>query len=309
MKKIVLLSIAWFLCIGGLTAQTMEELESLKKAKKDTLKRLEKEIKGIQKQIDTFPGWEFGAFGTLGVNISNFNNWFQKKEPNSAGGAIGITLNGFANYDDPTHFWRSEGNLNFGWVRFDDRDDPNDEKGYRVATDIFNISSLYGRKLNKTLAASARMEYRSSILNNFNDPGYLDLGVGGTWDPIKGLFVTLHPFNANLVFADSESIFESTFGAKIVADYSKSFSGGLSIKTNFSGFLSYRNVNRSNWTWSNVLSYKLWKVVGIGIEGGLRGNRQETLDYTIRNIDPDAGFDTIDQKLQSFFLAGISYKF
>ena len=58
------------------------------------------------------------------------------------------------------------------------------------------------------------------------------------------------------------------------------------------------------------MSYKLWKVIGLGIEGGLRGNRQETLDYEINTLgNEDATFDTIDNKLQSYFLAGISYKF
>ena len=299
----------WILLTNVLSAQSLEELESLKKAKKDTLSRIEKELKNIQKSIDELPGWEVGAFGTLGVNISNFNNWFQKKVPNSAGGAIGVTVNGFANYDDPTHFWRNAGTLNLGWVKFDDLDVPDDDDGYQVATDIFNISSLYGRKLHKHLAASARMEYRSSIINNFNDPGYLDLGIGGTWDPAKGLFVTFHPINANLVFADSESIFKSTFGSKIVAEYARSYSNGISFKTNFSGFLSYRNINRSNWTWTNTFSYQLWEFIGIGIEGGLRGNRQETLEFEINQGDEDATFDTIDDKLQSYFLAGISYKF
>ena len=270
MKKITMIALTAILSLNGL-AQTIEELEALKKAKKDTLSRLEKDLKQIQKQIDELPGWDTGAFGTIGVNIANFNNWFQKEVPNSAGGAIGITINGYANYDDPTHFWRNAGTVNLGWVRFDDRDDPDDEEGYRVATDIFNVSSLYGRKLNKNLAASGRMEYRSSLLNNFNDPGYLDLGIGGTWDPVKGFFVTVHPVNANLVFADSESVFQSTFGAKIVADYAREFTNGISFKSNFSGFLSYRDINRSNWTWTNTFSYKLWKIIGIGIEGGLRG--------------------------------------
>jgi len=309
MKKIVLLFIAWFLCIGGVNAQTLEELEAKKAVKKDTPARLQAEVKAIQSQIDALPGWHIGAFGTIGINISNFNNWFQKEIPNSSGGAIGITINGYANYDDPNHFWRNAGTLNVGWVKFDDEDNPDDNDGYQQATDIFNLSSLYGRKLTKSISASALMEYRSSILSNFNDPGYLDIGVGTTWEPAKRLYITFHPINANLVFADSESVFESTFGAKIVADYSREFSNGISFKSNFSGFLSYKDINRSNWTWTNTFSYTIWKGIGLGFETGLRGNRQETLDNEINNVDEEATFDTIDNKVQSYFLAGITYKF
>ncbi|GJM29104.1 MAG: hypothetical protein DHS20C17_17390 [Cyclobacteriaceae bacterium] len=314
MKRIIILLIGGLLLTNTLWGQTVEELEALKKTKKNAIAALEKEVKEIQHKIDSLPqrqkAWENNAFGTLGFNTSIFNNWFQKSVPNSSGGAIGITVNATANYNASKHFWRNAGALKLGWVKFDDRDNPDDEMDYRVATDIFNISSLYGRKLTKTVAASARFEYRSGIVENFNNPGYLDFGIGGTWDPEKGLFVTLHPLNANLVLSDAGSVYESTVGAQLVADYSRNFSSGISIKSNFSGFLSYRNLNRSNWTWTNTLSYKVWKVIGIGFEGGLRGNRQETLDYEINKLgNEDATFDTISDKLQSYFLAGITYKF
>jgi hypothetical protein len=95
-----------------------------------------------------------------------------------------------------------------------------------------------------------------------------------------------------------------------VADYTREFSNGISFKTNLSAFLSYEEADRSNWTWTNSLNYTLWKGIGIGLEGGLRGNRQETLDYEINVLgNEDATFDTIDNKLQSYFLLGVSYKF
>jgi len=314
MKKVIILLIVGLQAIGSLSAQTVEELEARQKAKKDTIARLEKEVKKIQDQLDSIPamkkGWETEALVTIGFNLSNFNNWFQKATPNSAGGAIGITVNSTANYEDSIQFWRNASGLNLGWVRFDDRDDPDDHDGYNQATDLFNISSLYGRKFSKMLAASGRVEFRSSILNNFNDPGYLDLGVGGTWEPAKGVYTTVHPLNAGLVFADSGSIYESTFGAKVVADYSKKLASVISFKSNFSGFISYQDVNRSNWTWTNTFSYTLWKNIGIGLETGFRQNHQEALDHAINLTgSDDANFDTVENKLQSYFLSGISYKF
>lgn len=316
MKKTLTTLICIALFFNQALSQTKEEIQSQKEeleaqitAKKDTLSRLEGEIKDLEGAVDALPGWHIGAFGTVGINLTTFSNWFQKDIPNSEAGAIGITINSYANYDDPKQFWRNAGTLNLGWVKFDDKDDPDDDDGYREATDIFNISSLYGRKLTKKIAASALVEYRTSILSNFNDPGYLDLGVGATWEPANGLYIVVHPLNANLIFADSESIFESTFGAKIMADYSKEFANGISVKSNLSSFLSYEDSNRSNWTWTNSFGYTIWKNIGIGIEFGLRGNRQETLDYAIKNIDENATFDTIDDELQSYFLAGVTYKF
>lgn len=316
MNRILLTTLLTGLFIYQGMAQTKEEIHTQKEAlqaeiaaKEDSLSRIEGDIKDLQGQIDDLPGWHVGGNGTVGINLSRFENWFQKDIPNSDGGAIGITLNGFANYDDPKQYWRSAAALNLGWVKFDDKDDPDDEDGYRQATDIFNISSLYGRKLTKIIAATALMEYRSSILNDFNNPGYLDLGIGFTLEPAKNLFIVIHPLNANIIFSDSESVYESSMGAKIVADYSKEFSNGISFKTNLSSFLSYEDTNRSNWTWTNSFSYTLWKNIGIGLETGLRGNKQETLDYAIKNIDENATFDTIDNEVQWYFLTGISYKF
>ena len=310
MKRLLLIPLLCVLIFQSSMGQTKEEVEAVQAAKKDTLARLESEIDALQAQIDAFPGWDVGAFGTIGINIANFNNWFSKKIPNSDGGAIGITVNSYANYDNEKHFWRSALALNLGWVKFDDRDDPNDDPDYRQATDIFNVSSLYGRKLTKSIAASALMEYRSSILSNFNNPGYLDLGVGATWTPAKGLFVVIHPFNANLVFSDTESVFESSFGAKVMADYSRKFTNGIEFKTNLSTFLSYKSGNLSNYTWTNSFSYTIWKVVGLGFEFGLRGNQQETLNYELNVLgNENATFDNIDNQLQSYFLLGVTYNF
>jgi hypothetical protein len=36
---------------------------------------------------------------------------------------------------------------------------------------------------------------------NLNDPGYLDLGAGVTWTPIKDLIVVIHPLNYHFIFS------------------------------------------------------------------------------------------------------------
>ena len=100
MKKLAVFLIVGLISAGMTFGQSLEELEKLRKSKKDTISRLEKEVKKIDKQIKEFPGWKKGAFGTFGLNVAHFSNWFQKEVPNSAGGSIGITINGYANYDN-----------------------------------------------------------------------------------------------------------------------------------------------------------------------------------------------------------------
>ena len=309
MKKIVL-SLSLFLASFSLFAQTEDQLKKELGEKKASISALEKEAAAIQSKIDNLPGWKIGAFGTIGGNISGFSDWFTQSAPNNSTGQINFTVNGYANLLREKDFWRNSGTLNLGWVKFDDEDDPTDSDDFEASTDVFNISSLYGYKVSKTLAVSALGEYRTTFLENFNDPGYLDVGIGGTWTPVKELVVVVHPLNYNFVFSDGDSEFESSLGAKVVADYTRKI-GPVSFKSNFSGFLSYEDTDLSNWQWTNGLAYTLWKKIGVGFDASLRGNKQEAFNFGLANGDlpEDADISDTDNQIQVFWNVGLSYSF
>ncbi|MDV7186354.1 DUF3078 domain-containing protein [Lutibacter sp. TH_r2] len=306
MKKVILLAV-FVLGTTFMYAQTLEELKAEQAPKKATIATLKAEVDAIQAKIDALPGWKIGAFGTIGGNISGFNNWYSKATPNSSAGNLGITVNGFANLMQDKYFWRNSANVNLSWVKIDDKDDDTDNDDFQSATDVFSISSLYGRKLSDKWAISALGEYRTTILDNFNDPGYLDLGVGATWTPINNLVVVIHPLNYNFVFSDLDAVYESSMGAKIVADYTTTL-GAINLKSNLSAFQSYKSSDLSNWTWINSFGYTLWKGIGVGFELGLRSNKQEALGNAIIDT-PSATFDSIDNDLQSYWLLGLNYSF
>lgn len=294
--------------------KTEKELKVEMAPKKAEIAKLQKEVSALQAQIDNMPGWKFGAFGTVGANFSSFSSWYSQGTPNVSSANAAITVNAFANKKEEKYFWRNALNLNLGWVKFDDRDDPEDDDSFRNATDVFNITSLYGYKLSEKLAVSTLGEYRTTILDNFNDPGYLDLGLGMTWTPVKNLTVVVHPFNYNFVFSDGESIYESSLGAKIVADYTRQI-GKIAFKSNLSAFQSYKSSDYSNFTWINSFSYKLFNNIGVGFEVGLRGNKQENLENAIAVNEallvPGATptFNSIDSQLQSYYILGLTYSF
>lgn len=301
MKKLLLsLTFAGFAVL--LQAQTMDELKEAQAAKKDSIAAIQARVDAIQAEIDAMPGWRVGAFGTIGGSLSNFENWYAQGTPNNSSGNIGITFNGYANLIQEKYFWRNALTTNLNWVKLDDKDNDFDDDDFNPTTDVFNITSLYGRNLTDKLAASALLEYRTTLLNNFNDPGYLDLGIGATWTPIPNLVVVAHPLNYNFVFADDDTIFDSSFGAKIVADYTRQI-GAISFKSNLSMFHSYKDSDLSNWTWTNSFGYTLWKMIGVGFDFGLRSNKQEAAQY--QEVDlADA-----DNKLQTYYTIGLSYKF
>ncbi|WP_346882423.1 DUF3078 domain-containing protein [uncultured Algibacter sp.] len=301
MKKTLLL-LAFCIGMVSMNAQTKEDLQAQKAEKQAVADAAQAEANALQAQIDALPGWRIGAFGTIGGSISGFDNWYSQGTPNNNSGNIGVTFNGFANLIEDKFFWRNSLTANLNWVKLDNKDTDLDSDDFNPTTDVFNLSSLYGRNITKTLAASALMEYRTTLLDNFNDPGYLDIGIGATWTPIENLIVVIHPLNYNFVFADNDDIFESSLGAKIVADYTRQI-GAINFKTNLSAFQSYKSGDLSNWTWTNSFGYTIWKMIGVGFDFGLRSNKQEAANFQ------GVSLGDADNDLQSYWTLGMSYKF
>lgn len=297
---------------GVLSAQTQEELTVQKTEKQGQLAELEaqaaalkSEIAAIDKQLVVLPRWENGAFGTIGLGFNGFNNWLGRNNPNVVSSNIGVSVNAFANHFFEKGFWRNSFNTNMGWVKFDNKDTEEDNPEYEQTADVINFSSLLGFNVTSKLAISTLAEYRSTILTNFNNPGYLDIGAGVTWTPISNLVVVAHPLNYNFVFSDDEFSYESSLGAKIVAEYTKKFDAGISWRSNLSTFLSYSDMAElSNWTWVNGIGFTVWKGIGVGFELGLRKNKQEAIAAAAK---PDPVINTGDNPLQTYYVLGINY--
>lgn len=300
MKKILFFLSAMFVGIS-INAQTADELKKELSTKKDEISKLEKEASSLQSKIDALPGWRKGAFGTIGGSLSGFDNWYSRTAPTASAGNIGITVNGFANLIQEKFFWRNSIGINLGWVKLDEKGVSGDD-GFDTATDVFTISSLYGKNLSDKWAVSALGEYRTTLIDNFNNPGFLDIGVGFTWTPLNNLVVVIHPANYNIVFSSGEGsdVYSSSPGAKIVADYNATYNK-LSVKSNLSMFQSYQDGDLSNWTWTNSLGYTLWKGIGVGFELGLRKNKQEAAS------SQGVLLTDADNKLQSYYLFGLNY--
>ncbi len=252
-------------------AQTMEELKAIKAEKEAEVAALRGEIAMLTTRIDSFPGWDVGSFGTLGFNLSSFNNWIKGANPNAVSSSIRAAINGFANYDEPKYFWRNSGGINLGWQKLDTDLDDNIDAQFEQVADILKIQSLFGFKFTPKLAGSALVDYNTSMLSNFNNPGILDLGIGFTWTPVENMVVVIHPLNYHMVFGDNPD-FGSAIGTKMVVDYTKEIVPGLSWKSNFATFLPYTKSDPGlgEWTWTNGFGFNLWKGIGVGLEFGLR---------------------------------------
>jgi len=310
MKKVILAMAICLALILPSHAQTIEEMQALKTSMAADLAALQPTLDSMKavadaltaqmadllEKITPYPRWDNGASGNLGFNFSSFNDWLSKSSPNTTAFNIAIAGNGHINYLQKKYFWRNSLNLTLGWQKFDDRDDPTDSKDFKVTADAATLNSLYGYKLSEKLALSVMAEYRTSLLDDkFNEPGYLDLGAGITWTPVKDLLVVFHPLDYNFVFSTSAFDYQSTFGCKVVADYKAQLAKNLAWKTNLSAFASYKGIDFSNWTWTNGITTSV-KGFGLGFDFGLRGNRQEASEYGLS-----------DNPLQTYWIFGISY--
>lgn len=296
MKKSLLLFSIFFISIS-LYSQTLEELKAQKAELDAQIGTLQGQVSAINGQIASFPGWYKGAFGTIGFNTSSFDNWVNASNPNSRNTTIMASFNGFANNIQPKYFWRNSGAINLGWQKLieDTNNNTDPKKEFTQTADVFSLTSLYGRNISSKLAVSALGEYRTTLLNNFNNPGYLDMGVGFTWTPMKSLVVVFHPLNYNFVFAEEGSQFESSLGTKLVADYNTNIGEKVKWRSNLSAFLSYKDLDGlSNYTWTNGFSFTAWKGIGVGIEHAVRVNKQET-------------GESPDGNTQQYWIIGLTY--
>lgn len=306
-KHLLLFGILFAIPFATAFSQTDEELLQQKTEKEGQaadlqaqLNTLKSEISGLEAKLVKFPRWEKGAFGVIGFNFSGFNNWFSRADQaNTVSNSYSFSGNAFANYFTNKSFWRNSFNLNVGRIKLLDKNAQGDAREKVVnSPDAINLISLYGYKLSEKFAISTLTEYRSTIVENFNNPGYLDFGVGATWTPIPDLVFVIHPFNYNIVFAEEGSSFESSLGAKIVGNYTKQVAPGVNWKSNLSLFTSYKDSDLSNWTWVNGIAFKAWKKIGVGMELGLRSNKQEAL-----------AAEKTDNPMQTYWVVGLSYGF
>lgn len=280
-------------------SQTLDELKKQKADLEGKAAPIQAQVDAIKSEIDAvntkisgYPGWYKGAFGTLGANFTGRNQWFSAGNlKDSRATTILGSFNAFANNIADKYFWRNAGSLNLGWQKL--KLTPDSDAKFEPVADVLNITSLFGYNISKKLAASTLGEYRTSVIKNFNNPGYLDLGVGLTYTPMKNMIIVFHPLNYNFIFAKDDSKFTPSLGCKIVGDYNTQIVKGINWRTNLTGFYSYKNNTPSlhNGTWTNWLGFNVWKGVGVGLEFALRMSDQEVLD-----------------KIQNYYTVGLSYK-
>lgn len=306
MRQFQLLLLFLVLCIGSATAQSVEELKALKAEKEAAIGDLQGkidalngELAGINKDIDLLSGWKKGFSGLIGFDFNNSNGWISNPNPDAYSSALNIGITAFANRENEKTFWNNKGIITKSWQDVDLSEDDANAEGDGLfdngTVDIFNLQSLGGYKMSDKFALTGMADLNTS-LGNFLSPGSLDIGVGGTWLPAPNLTVVIHPLNYHVAFSGIDGLdTQGSFGAKIRADYTNSFSISgkeFNWSSTFATFIPYSNTKTTvdlgegqtfeaglfEYTWLNTISFEVWKGIGVGLGFGLRNSQFESTD-------------------------------
>ncbi len=191
--------------------------------------------------------WKRGGFFSLNLSQSSLSNW-------AAGGedyafSVNTAFSGFAYYKKGKHSWDNTVNINLGYIN-------NTSLGARKNDDRFDIVSKYGREINAKLNFSTLFNLRSQFFDGYNfptattqvlnsafmAPGYILLGTGLDYKPVKNLSIFFSPLTARWVIVNNDSL--SKVGAYGVAPGSKSLFqigafASINYKANINKNVSY----------------------------------------------------------------------
>ncbi len=309
MKKLLVLFCGLFVMTLSLNAQSLDELKAMQAEKAGAAAALQAEADALQKQIDEFPGWKFSGLGILGLDFAGNSDWFAIEQPQSRQNSVGLGFSAFANLDQPKYFWRNALVINMRQIKSKENADATEVESI---TDALELNSLYGYKLNDKIAISAEGRMTTTVLQ-FLDPGKITASAGLTWTPIPNLLVLVHPLGYELNLPSGDLL--SAPGAKIGATYTREILPGVAWNSNLSAFLAYSGGTNdqgvelsagdlSNWTWINGFGFNIWKGIGVGLNVGLRQDKQ--LAYL---ADLNGNEVTEENPLQFYYNLGLSYGF
>ena len=191
--------------------------------------------------------WKKGGFFSLNLSQSSLSNW-------AAGGedyafSVNTAFSGFAFYKKGKHQWDNTININLGYIN-------NTSLGARKNDDRFDIVSKYGHEINDKLNFSTLFNIRSQFFDGYNfptattqvlnsafmAPGYILLGSGLDYKPVKNLSIFFSPLTARWVIVNNDSL--SKVGAYGVTPGSKSLFqlgafASINYKANINKNVSY----------------------------------------------------------------------
>jgi len=202
--------------------------------------------------------------GGLNLNQASFSGNWQGGGVNSL--ALGIYLNGRANYTKDKWSWDNTMDFIYGMVK------NKDEEG-RKSNDRIFLDSKVGYKINDKWNYFVALNFLSQfapgyqfpegadklLISKFLNPAYLTSSIGVEFKPNDGFSLRISPFSPRWTFVTDRNISENVpnnYGVEIgetvrtewlafslMADYNKKLSENLSLMVRYQMFANYETLS------------------------------------------------------------------
>jgi len=191
------------------TVVIYNNVEAQDQTVKDMQANATKEIK--KEKIDSGKAWKTGGLFNLNLGQGSQSNW-------AAGGddfslSIASYLGFYAFYKKDKYSWDNTIDFNYGLVN-------TTSLGTRKNDDRIDLLSKFGYALNPKLDAAALFNFHSQfskgynynsdgtkdLLSDFLAPGYVLLGLGLDYKPVKGLSIFVSPLTSRWTIVNNDTL-------------------------------------------------------------------------------------------------------
>ena len=271
MKKFVLSTL-----LGMMFFFVSAQDESIKRLRDEAAKEAKKDAADT-----TTKTWKRGGIYGLNISQGSLTNWAAGGEDFSL--SINSLLNLYAFYKKAKHSWDNTFDFNLGYVN-------TTSLGGRKNDDRFDLLSKYGYALGPKLNLAGIFNFRSQLFrgytfedniktysSNFLAPGYLLLGAGLDYKPVKDLSIFLSPATARWIIVRDTALSNKglygvdpgetsalEFGAFATINYLKDISKSVTYKGRLDLFSNYlHNPQNIDVYMTNAINVKLSRVLAL----------------------------------------------
>jgi hypothetical protein len=286
MRKIVLLLTGLFILMGAYAQDS---------------KKVANNLTSYARQ-DTVRGWHHSGLARLTFGQTSLTNWVAGGNNTTSGDFL---LNASLNYLDDKYFW--DNNLVFEYgVLYSSASVPD----WMKVVDKLNLTSIAGRKISKTWAASALFNFYTQFAkgykypdtdtytSNLMAPAYMDLALGFTYKPNKKYSVFLSPLSERATFVLDNTLSNGNIfgigigkkmkfetGAYVLAGTNQSLTKDLELISTLDLFTPYsKDFGHIDVNWNLFLNYKISKILTASLNTTLRYYERETVKVQFKEM-------------------------
>lgn len=272
---------------------------------------------------DTLPPhqpWRSGGAIAINFNQVALSNWNGGGENTFAvGGMLGL----HADYDSAKVHWSNELEAGYGFTKAGDL-------SFRKSDDMLTVVSKVDYDATNTLLYSALLDFRSQFssgfdyddlnpigepnkISDFLSPGYLNVGLGATWQPSESFEIFVAPISNRLIILLDEDLsnigafgvgpgehYESELGSTSRVRFQRYLMENIEFGSRLNLFAPFEDYSSIVINWENLLSMTVNEYISVSISFDLIYD--ENVD--IRRDDGSVGPGT---QMKEALAVGIGY--